>query len=162
MNADPDSPQRYYRVHWDGRSATGWRAFAARNAWSRPWGAMAVIDDDGDPARYTCVPCDATGLAVDEESGRCRGGEATWDADRGGWICPDCQGEGSREADRGYSGVGTLAGLFAEYDLPEFGSAAEIVEFEGELAGFGCDGEPLVVPTRVVRWMSFDQAREEC
>lgn len=39
-------------------------------------------------------------------------------------------------------------------DDPEVASLP-VVEFEGEVVGEGIDGEPLVVPTEVVRWTTY-------
>lgn len=36
-----------------------------------------------------------------------------------------------------------------------------IVEFEGEQVGNGGDGEPLVIPTRVIRWTTYGQVKAE-
>lgn len=130
--------ETFYRLH-----GTWAPAFSADNAYSALWGV--TFSEDG--ARYACVPCDGT--TKDPWGHRCEWCEDTED----GWY----------DADRGYSACDS-----AEELVRYFGQHAEylsddepVVEFTGDVVGTGCDGEPLIVPTAVVRWTTLGQLRAE-
>jgi hypothetical protein len=123
----------YYRLH---RSDA--LEFSASNAWSAAWGETFVS-----PGRYECRACDGTGEFLGEQ-------------------CQDCAGEGVVDADPGYSCCDSAAELVEYFDQHcPADDSDPVVEFDGEYAGQGCDGEPLVVPTAVVRWTTFSKLREE-
>lgn len=131
--------ETYYRLHTAGPSAVGPLAFTADNAWSALWGTQFV---DGDPSRAVCADCGGTG---DDSA---TGGD--------GDGCRNCDGEGNVEVDRGYSCCGSAAEL-VEYMTAQ-GIVADddhVVVFTGHEVGSGSDGEPLVVPTTVTRWMTW-------
>lgn len=133
----------YYRVHWNWDSVP----FDAGHAYSYLGGLEPLKDDI---TRYECVACDGTG----ESSGP-----------DGFGSCPSCDGEGSREADRGYSCCTSPEDLMASARQMAWGSeplaAARVVIFEGEQAGYGQDGEPLVIPSRTVQVMTWGEFTAE-
>jgi hypothetical protein len=121
----------YYRVH--GAAAP---EFSADHAWSALWGS--VYSADG--SQTQCGECDGAGQLPYGP-------------------CESCSGEGWHDAARGYSGCYTAEDLLAY--MAQHGSPAdtdEVIVFEGQRMGEGFDGEPLVVPTRIVRrltWAAF-------
>lgn len=136
----------FYRIHWNWDTVP----FDAEHAYSFLNGMPPLADD---LSRYGCVPCNGTGEAIPGV-----------DPDEDG-KCSSCHGEGSHEADRGYSCVYDPEDILS---LPaQFGSgrrelaAARVVEYEGEVQGWGCDGEPLAVPSRVLRVMTWDEFTAE-
>ena len=133
-----DDAEVFYRVH---DMAV---PFDAEHAWSYLYGPR-----NGEAGRDECVPCNGTGDAIP-------GCEADDDGD-----CANCHGDGWLEADRGYS-------CFADpAEMIEYGEgrmdvrANRVIEFEGEQVGLGCDGEPLAVPSRVVRVITWDEFTAE-
>lgn len=102
--------------------------FSAENAWSALWGLTR--SEDG--SRTECPSCDGQG-------------------------CEDCGGEGWVDALRGYSACESaeeLLAYFAKRGAPD--DAGNVFVFEGVRVGNGFDGEALVVPTTIVRRMSWD------
>ena len=130
----------FYRVHW----AWGTVPFDAEHAYSYGGGQSPLA---GDITRWECIACDGTGEIAGEGA------------------CTSCDGEGSREADRGYSCCTSPEDLLASAEQMAWGrlqlATARVVAFEGEQAGLGWDGEPLVVPTRVIRVMTWDEFTSE-
>jgi hypothetical protein len=126
----------YYRLH-----QAGIPEFSADNAWSGLWGGAFSADG----SRSECGQCDAKG--VDEWGEPCEAGCSD------GWF--DCA--------EGYSCCWTGQDLLRYFD-EHLGSGFEdepVVVFEGALVGTGFDGEPLAIPTRVIRWTTIGQLREE-
>jgi hypothetical protein len=123
----------YYRLH---RSDAP--AFHADNAWSAPWGEVFV-----DASTYECRACDGAGEVFGE-------------------VCEDCDGECVLDADRGYSCCDSASELLAYFGghCPA-DDADPVVVFEGARVGAGLDGEPLVVPSTVIRWTTIGQLRRE-
>jgi hypothetical protein len=122
----------YYRLHCSDAPE-----FSADNAWSAAWGEAFTADG----SQYECRACDGTGEFLDDR-------------------CPDCSGEGVIDADRGYSCCGSASELVEYFDWHcPADDSDPVVEFDGEHVGNGLDGEPLVVPTAVVRWTTIGQLR---
>lgn len=112
--------------------------FSAENAYSAGWGETFTS-----PSTYECGNCDGTGEWFGEH-------------------CSGCGGEGEIEADPGYSCCRSAEDLVAYFSRHyPLDSDDRIVEFEGIQVGHGGDGEPLVVPIRVVRWSTYGQVRRE-
>lgn len=126
--------ETYYRIHW-----AQCPPMSADHAWSY-LGAGPLA---GDLSRYECPACDGNGTDRFSEDG----------------SCGSCGGEGSREADRGYSAVTTPADLLdcARQFGAEPGEGDRVITFEGDLAGWGVDGEPLVIPSRIISQVTWDQ-----
>lgn len=124
----------YYRLH---RSDAP--EFSADNAWSAAWGETFSADG----TRYECRSCDATGT-IDGET------------------CRDCNGDGWIDTERGYSCTDSASELIEYFDRHcPADDTDPVVEFDGEYAGSGLDGEPLVIPTAIVRWTTIGQLRKE-
>jgi hypothetical protein len=125
--------ETYYRLHRDDAPT-----FTADNAWSGLWGG--TFSPDG--ARSECPQCDESGEYDGEE-------------------CSHCAGEGWLDCDYGYSCCYTAAELVAYFSrgggLDAVDLAQPVVVFAGEQVGNGFDGEPLVVPTEVVRWTTLGE-----
>lgn len=125
----------FYRLH----SASA-PEFSADNAFSAPWGE--TFSDDG--STYECRTCDGTG------------------EDYFGDRCTDCDGTGHIDCDPGYSCCHTAAELLAYFGQHCPADDRDlVVVFEGTQIGNGVDGEPLVIPTHVVRWTTFGEIRKE-
>jgi len=125
----------YYRLHY----GSGGLEFSAENAWSGLWGAEYVADG----SKSVCPECDATGVSYGE-------------------TCSSCDGEGYDECQQGYSCCWSAEELLAYYAAHGgAGDADPVVEFEGARCGNGFDGEPLVIPTAVVRWTTIGHLRAE-
>lgn len=125
----------YYRLH---RAELA--EFGPNNAWSGPWGETYA--EDG--TQYECRTCDGAGQWLGEP-------------------CPEQCEDGWIPADRGYSCCHTAADLLAYVDQ-HIGTDADtepVVIFDGEYAGSGLDGEPLAIPTQVIRWTTIAQLRQE-
>lgn len=124
----------FYRLH-----RVDAPTFSADNAYSAAWGE--TFAESGD--RYECRTCDATG---------------TWE----GETCPDCDGEGMLDADPGYSCCETAEDLLAYFDQHSTADADDpVVVFDGQQVGAGIDGEPLAIPTSVIRWTTIGTLRKE-
>lgn len=124
----------FYRLH---RSEVP--EFSADNAWSAPWGETFLAEG----AQYECRACNGSGEFLGDR-------------------CPDCDGNGVLDADRGYSCFDSAAELlayFGQHYPAEVGDP--VVVFEGVYVGTGFDGELLAIPTKVVRWTTFGELREE-
>jgi len=119
----------YYRLHW-----SDCPPFSADNAWSALWGGTR--SEDG--SRTECVTCDGTGQL---------------DGD----PCPerDCD-EGWIDCVAGYSCCASADELIAYFHgrgEPDAGEA--VVIFEGRQVSTGFDGEPAVVPERVLETLTW-------
>lgn len=124
----------FYRLHADTAPE-----FSAENAWSAAWGE--TFSTDG--ARYECRSCDGAGEFLGEK-------------------CNDCGGEGWIDAEAGYSCCESAAELLAYFDQHcPADDTDPVVVFDGEIVGTGLDGEPLVIPTTVIRWTTVGQLRKE-
>lgn len=146
--------QTFYRLHND---HNGTRPLTADNAWSAPWGSE--FTEDG--SAFTCAACDGSGQQAPEVHMRCDG-EGCYHCDDTGMIteCGDCDGEGTIDCERGYSCFEDAHRLVAY--MRERGSDPEdawgtVYVFEGDMAGNGTDGEPLIVPTRVVETITWSE-----
>lgn len=128
----PDT-ETYFRYHRPDAPE-----FNAENAYSAGWGEIFTS-----PGTYECGACDGIGKWLGER-------------------CSDCGGEGEFEADSGYSCCCSAEALVAYFSRHcSLDADDPIVEFEGEHVGNGGDGEPLVEPTRIVRWTTYGQVRRE-
>lgn len=128
--------ETYWRIHWDWDKYP----FTAENAYSYLGGLPPLPDDI---TRFECVACDGSGKYHDSQP------------------CESCDGEGSREAERGYSCCTSPGGLMdyvENWAVTDPG--ARVVEFEGDQAGYGTDGEPLVIPSRTIRVLTVDEFRK--
>jgi len=148
----------YWRVHW-----ADCPDFSAGTAYSAPWGAERCEDD---PSRYRCVACDGAGVDyTDLMCGTCRGsGCAGCDGTGVSATCVSCAGEGSIECDPGYSACTSAEDLRSYFQGREPDPGEQVLVFEGELAGYGLEGEPLVIPTQVVArttWGELTRLLEE-
>ena len=150
----------FYRWH-----RTDAPAFTATNAWSGLWGSE--FSEDG--TRTLCPTCDGSGEGW-RDCPTCRG-----DMDRmpgcdecegAGVInrCEDCHGDGWRDCVRGYSCCASAAELIA-YMREHAGEPRDdwgtVLAFEGEQTGTGYDGEPTVVPSRVIAEMAWSEFVKE-
>jgi len=125
----------YYRLHRDGLPT-----FGSDRAWSGPWGESYSADGSA----YECRTCDGTGEWLGEP-------------------CPDRCDDGWLPADRGYSCCHGGREL-VRYVVEHIGAHIDderVVIFEGRQVGTGLDGEPLVIPTRVVRWTTVRDLRRD-
>lgn len=136
--------------------------FNADNAWSATWGSPFI--DDG--SAYTCLACEGTGEGDPREHRACDG-RGCWFCNDTGQVehCPDCDGEGTIDCDRGYSCCASaedLIGYFAaRYVTAErMDQGGTVYVFEGEVHGACIEGEPLVVPTRVRETMTWSELLE--
>ena len=125
----------YYRVH--SMSVP----FDAEHAWSYMVGPL-----DGQVGVEECHTCWGKGEAEGPD---------------GFGTCWKCGGECTVEADRGYSCWASAAEMI-EYGNDRLDtSTTRVMEFEGEQVGTGSDDEPLVVPSRVVRVMTWAEFTAE-
>lgn len=123
----------FFRVH------TTALPFSAENAWSGLWGAD--FSEDGSQSR--CCHCDGSGEAFGEE-------------------CKNCNGEGWEDCLQGYSCCDSAEELLEYFQKHgHTNDDTPVVIFEGEYVGNGFDGEPLAVPTKVVRWTTFGELENE-
>lgn len=135
---DMSEAEVFYRVH---DMAV---PFDAGHAWSYLYGPR-----NGEAGHDMCVPCNGTGDAI-----------PGCDADDDG-NCASCHGDGWLEAGRGYSCFASAR------EMIEYGTgrleldATRVIEFEGDYAGDGCDGEPLVIPSQVIRIMTWGEFAAE-
>ena len=134
-------------------------AFTADNAWSADWGSEFTADGSS----YTCTACDGSGQQPPEVHARCDG-EGCRGCDDG-YItdCADCDGEGTIDCERGYScfeDASALVAYMRERAGEPGNSWGSVVVFEGDMAGTGTDGEPLVVPTRITATLTWAQLVE--
>ncbi|RFU41306.1 hypothetical protein DZF91_12530 [Actinomadura logoneensis] len=109
--------------------------FCADHAWSGLWGSAWT--EDG--SRTRCPGCDGTGEGW-RDCPRCHGDDPD-DCERCGGDgglpeCEVCEGEGWQDCEPG----------------DDWG---QVIEFDGEVTGTGFDDEPTVVPTSVVRTMTW-------
>lgn len=131
--------------------------FGAENAYSTEWGGELTPDG----ARYRppsvlyCL-CEA----CQDETGAC-GHDAEGECEAEGCECP-----GWSDCDRGYSCCHSADDL-AAYFAARFAATEEmdrdgvVYEFEGQRHGQGIEGDPLVVPARVVRTLTWSQMLTE-
>ena len=156
------STEVFYRFHQNAAPC-----FCADHAWSAPWGSAFTPDG----SQYECPSCGGTG--VDYSAPICARCDGTGDDDDGypcrrcggsgeDVECHDCDGEGNRDCDPGYSCCWSPVELVDYFQRHAGGapddSHGEVVVFEGEHVGQGDDGEPLAIPTRVVDrlpWSEF-------
>lgn len=123
----------FYRLH---SAATP--EFSPENAWSAAWGETFV-----DVSTYECRSCNGSGEFLGEQ-------------------CSDCDGEGTIDADRGYSCCDSAAELLAYFGGHYPADDTDpVVVFDGQHVSTGLDGESLAVPTAIVRWTTIGQLREE-
>jgi hypothetical protein len=137
-------------------------AFDADHAWSATWGSEFTADGTA----YTCVACDGTGEAAPEvhqacDGTGCRGCDDGIVSERA-----DCDGEGTIDCDRGYSCCASAADLLAYFaarfiTAEEMDQTGTVYVFEGEPHGEGIEGEPLVVPTRVLKTLTWTELAEQ-
>jgi len=146
--------QTFYRIHHD---HNGTRPLTPDNAWSAPWGA----DFTEDGSAFTCLECEGTG---EGDPRGCRGCEAEgcWYCDDTGMLaeCTDCDGEGIIDCDRGYSCAWDAAALleyFEQQHITPIDDMGDVIVFEGDMTGNGCDGEPLAVPTRIIETITVTE-----
>ncbi|QVJ03095.1 hypothetical protein KGD82_13755 [Nocardiopsis eucommiae] len=145
--------QTFYRLH----SST--RPFSADSAWSAPWGSE--FTEDG--SAYTCTACDGVGDQAPEVHESCDGAGCYHCED--GYIteCSDCDGTGFIDCDRGYSctwSAADLVGYFEQQHVTLTPDMGNVLVFEGEYSGEGCDGEPLAVPVRVIETITIPELIE--
>lgn len=130
--------------------------FNADNAWSADWGSE--FTDDG--TSYACTACDGTGEQDPEIHESCDG-EGCYHCDDGMITeCSDCDGEGTIDCERGYScfeDASELVAYFRERGGEPRDDWGAVYVFEGDMTGNGTDGEPLVVPTRVVETLTWTE-----
>lgn len=132
--------ETFYRVHDAGTE------FSTKNAWSSQAGVDRVAID-----RYLCLACEGSGTDPNEA-----------DEDGSEVPCRDCGGEGSIQCERGYSCCWSAEDLIAYFGYQlGAGSGSTVVIFEGEQSGTGIDGEPLAVPSRVVRTLTWAEFTSE-
>ena len=142
--------ETFYR--WHQRHAP---AFTPDNAYSADWGSE--FTPDGTKYRppagvlyYLCEDCqDEAGACGHEDDGECEHCECP------GWT--DCE--------RGYSCTWEPGDLIDYIRTHQAGDPADthgtVYVFEGEHTGDGTDGEPLAVPSRVVRTLTWSQMLAE-
>lgn len=120
--------QTFYRVHW-----TDCPPLTPDNAWSALWGSTR--SEDG--TQTECRQCDGTG-EFDRES------------------CPNCNGEGWHDCVPGYSATTTALGLVEYFDGPDGLEGDEpVVIFEGRQVSYGIEGEPTVIPERILETLTW-------
>lgn len=120
--------QTFYRVHW-----ADCPPLAPDNAWSALWGSTR--SEDG--SRTECPQCDGTG-----EFGR--------------ESCSNCNGEGWLDCVPGYSATKSAADLVEYFDGPDGLEGDEpVVIFEGRQASYGIEGEPTVIPERILETLTW-------
>lgn len=156
----------YWRLH---NASTP--CFCADHAYSGVWGVTWVSQDG---SQHTCTGCLVEPGRADAPCPGCDG--YGWDCGRcegtGHAECDRCDGTGIEDASRGYSCCTSAAELLAYFRQHAGGDMHgddwTVIAFEGEPWGWGADGEPLVVPTRVVVTLSWGQLmalaeeEEEC
>lgn len=152
--------ETYWRLH---NSSTP--CFCADHAYSGVWGVEWTSQDGSQhkcpgcldqPGRSDapCPGCDGYGWS---DCGRCDG--------TGYAECDRCDGTGIEDAARGYSCCTSASELVAYMrqhaggDMPD-DDHWQVVVFTGEQWGWGADGEPLVVPTRVLETLTWGQLVE--
>lgn len=141
----------FYRWHRDDAPA-----FTPDNAWSADWGSE--FTEDG--SSRTCLACDGSGQQDPELHNTCDGAGCYHCED--GYIteCSDCDGEGATACERGYScfdAPDLLVTYFRERGSDPEDTWGTVYVFEGDMAGNGTDGEPLIVPTRVVETLTWSE-----
>lgn len=122
--------ETFYRFHW-----ADCPELTAANAWSALWGA----DRSADGSQTRCQTCGGDGDGGTGDDGR----------------CDDCGGEGWHDALPGYSACSTPAELAAYFATRGEPADGRVVVFTGRRAGTGFDGEPLAIPERVLRTMTW-------
>lgn len=143
--------QTFHRWH-----RTDTPTFTPENAWSADWGSD--FTDDG--TSYTCPACDGTGEQAPEIHNTCDGA-GCHHCDNGMITdCDDCDGDGTIDCERGYScyeDADELVAYFRERGGEPRDDWGTVYVFEGDMAGNGTDGEPLVVPTRIVETLTWSE-----
>ncbi|MFJ6022958.1 hypothetical protein ACIQFP_26740 [Nocardiopsis alba] len=138
--------QTYWR--WHSQHAP---AFTAEAAYSADWGSE--FTPDGTKYRAPsglynlCDDCqDETGACGHDDEGECES--------------PGCECPGWTDCERGYSCCEDADDL-VDYIHERAGIPRDdwglVYVFEGEHTGNGTDGEPLVVPTRVVETLTWTE-----
>jgi hypothetical protein len=123
----------YYRLH-----PADAPEFDEANAWSALWGRTRSADG----SQTLCNDCDGEGEGYYGEA------------------CSVCGGEGWQDAQRGYSCCYSSEDLTAYFTARGIaGDDDTVIVFAGTRVGNGFDGEPLVVPTRVVERITWAQLR---
>lgn len=143
--------QTFHRWH-----RTGTPTFTPDNAWSADWGSEFTQDGTA----FTCHTCEGAGDQAPEIHEACDG-EGCHNCDDGMITeCGDCDGTGFVDCERGYSCYEDAAELIT-YIRERAGEPRDdwgaVIVFEGEMVGNGTDGEPLVVPTRVVETLTWSE-----
>lgn len=129
------SAETFFRFH-----AEGIPTFRAEHAYSGLWGGEWLADGSASQ----CRECDGIGTAYGE-------------------TCRSCNGEGWDPAQEGYSCCDTAQDLIA-YFAQHLGSdpgPGMVIEFEGQRVGNGFDGEPLAIPTSIIRTMTWKELTGE-
>lgn len=156
-------PETYYRLHANPDAPE----FSSENAYSGLWGSEYTPDG----SKHHCYRCTGSGTIDNQDCPRCGGASYPNSDDAGcprcdgdGTLynaeCADCDGTGWYDADPGYSCCHTAQDLVAY--MTDHGTPADddpVVIFEGEQVGTGFDGEPLVIPTKVIRWTTYGELR---
>lgn len=142
----------FYRFH-----NTEAPAFTADNAWSGLMGS----EFNADGSQTKCPVCDGTGQDDTDPVCSSCGGDGCDTCDHTGMNadCADCDGEGWQDCVRGFSSCRTAEDLvryFSERAQPRDHEGVVYV-FEGYQAGTGFDGEPCVVPERVIKEMTWSE-----
>ncbi|MFC9973510.1 hypothetical protein ACFVH6_21710 [Spirillospora sp. NPDC127200] len=150
--------ETFYRWHHNDAPT-----FDADHAWSGLWGS----EFNADGSKTKCMTCDGDGEDW-RDCPRCHGDiDAMPDCDRcegNGAIneCGDCDATGWIDCVRGFSSCRTAEELYGYFtDRARSGVAADglgtVIVFEGEQTGTGFDDEPCVVPTRVLKEMTWTE-----
>lgn len=122
--------QTFYRLHWEDCPP-----LTPDNAWSALWGHTRSQDG----SRTECGACDGTG----ESFGR---------------KCEDCNGEGWHDCVPGYSACHTAEDLIDYFSQPGMDPIGDepVVIFEGRQVGNGFEGEPTVMPERILETLNWN------
>ncbi len=153
----------YYRWH-----RTGIEPFGPDHAWSGLWGS----DFSPDGSQTRCPQCEGTGEDWQDCTGchgdpevmpDCAGCDGAGVIDR----CAGCDGDGWQDCVRGYSACSSAAELKSYMSarggvdtVPPDDHEGSVIAFSGYAAGIGFDGEPCVIPNKIVSimaWSEFNQ-----
>lgn len=126
----------FYRVHW-----ANCPEFSAANAYSTLWASERT----GDGSQVVCTQCSGKGKVCE------------YDED----DCDVCDGEGVEDCLVGYSACSTPAELIAYFATRAVVADDDrVIVFDGNRVGTGFDGEDLVIPTRVIKAMTWAEFME--
>lgn len=145
----------YYRLHHQDTPC-----FCAHHAWSAVWGAEFVAPDG---SQYRCTGCLREPGRDDAPCPSCDGygwPDCAQCDGTGHAECSRCDGTGIADSDRGYSCTASASALveYFRHHLGEGTPPGQVVVFQGQWMGLGTDeGEHLVVPTRVLETLTWDQ-----